>query len=94
VDTRCARLTRQTLTTKSAVMAEIQRVRQQGWAMDNQENQVEGRSIGAPILGPDGNVAAALSVSGPVFRMDLSRARSLVPELKNTGGEISRGVRV
>ena len=75
-------MTRQTLTTKSAVRAEIQRVRQQGWALDNQENDVEGRSIGPPILGPDGNVAAALSVSGPVFRMDIGRARSLVPELK------------
>jgi len=34
-----------------------------------------------------------LSISGPVFRMDMSRARGLVPELKAICEEISRGVR-
>lgn len=87
------RLTGQTLTTKAAVLAEVQKVRQQGWALDNQENELEGRCIGAPIMGPDGSVAAALSISGPVFRMDMSRARALVPELKAICEEISRGVR-
>ena len=38
-------------------------------------------------------VIAAVSVSGPVFRMDLARAKSLVPELKSTCAEISRAVR-
>jgi len=88
-----AKLTEETLTTKAAVMAEIQKVRHQGWALDNQENEEEGRCIGAPVVGPDGLVAAALSISGPVFRMDMSRARSLVPELKAICEEISRGVR-
>ncbi len=87
------RLTAETLTTKAAVLAEIQKVRQQGWALDNQENEVEGRCIGAPVVGPDGQVAAALSISGPVFRMDMSRARSLVAELRAICEEISRGVR-
>lgn len=87
------RLTDETLTNKASVMAEIQRVRQQGWALDNQENELEGRCIGAPIVGPDGRVVAALSLSGPVFRMDMGRARGLVPELKTICEEISRGVR-
>src|SRR5258708_2631284 len=51
------RLTRTTLVTKQAVMGEIQRVREQGFSLDNQENEIEGRCIGAPIfvpsLGPD-----------------------------------------
>jgi DNA-binding IclR family transcriptional regulator len=38
-------------------------------------------------------VVAALSVSGPVFRMDMARARSLVPELRGACVEISRAVR-
>jgi IclR family KDG regulon transcriptional repressor len=76
------RLTDHTLTTKAAVVEEIKRVRKQGWAMDNQENEIEGRCIGAPILTPDGRVVAALSISGPVFRMDVARANSLVPQMK------------
>jgi len=87
------KLTEATLITKTALMAEIQKVRQQGWALDNQENEIEGRCVGAPVEGPDGRVIAAVSVSGPVFRMDLARAKSLVPELIATCAEISRAVR-
>ncbi len=87
------KLTPHTLTTRVAVMAEIQKVRRQGWAMDNQENELDGRCIGAPIPGPDGQVLAALSISGPVFRMDVERARALVPELTAVCAEIGRAVR-
>lgn len=87
------RLTGQTLTTRAALMGELQRIRQQGWALDDQENEIEGRCIGAPIAGPDGRVLAALSVSGPEFRMDMARARALVPELKSVCAGISRAVR-
>ena len=69
------KLTDETLTNKVAVLAEIQKVRQQGWALDNQENELEGRCIGAPVHGPDGNVVAALSISGPVFRMSIEASR-------------------
>ena len=86
------KLTEQTLTSKAAVLEEILRVRQQGWALDNQENEIEGRCVGAPIAGPEGQVIAALSISGPEFRMDLERARSLVPALKAACAEISRAV--
>jgi IclR family acetate operon transcriptional repressor len=88
------RLTDETLTTKAAVLAEIQTVREQGWALDNQENEIEGRCIGAPVLGPDDHIIGALSISGPVFRMDLARARALVPELKAICAGISHAVRL
>ncbi len=87
------KLTEETLTSKPAVLAEIQKVRQQGWALDNQENELEGRCIGAPIAGPDGHVLAALSISGPVFRMSMERACGLVPDLKGVCGEIAKGLR-
>jgi IclR family KDG regulon transcriptional repressor len=87
------RLTEQTLTTRAALTAELQKIRQQGWALDDQENEIEGRCIGAPITGPDGRTVAALSVSGPEFRMDVARARALVPELKAACAVISRAVR-
>ncbi len=86
------RLTEHTLTSRSAVIEEINRVRKQGWAMDNQENEMEGRCIGAPVLTPDGRVVAALSISGPVFRMDVARAKALVPQLREFCAEISQRV--
>jgi DNA-binding IclR family transcriptional regulator len=87
------KVTPETLTTKTELVAELQKVRQQGWALDNQENEMEGRCIGAPIHGPNERVVAALSISGPVFRMDISRAQSLVASLKTACAEISKSVR-
>lgn len=87
------RLTPHTLTTKADMIAEIERVRKQGYALDNLENEMEGRCVGAPILGPDGRVVAALSISGPVFRMDLAHAKGLVPDLKARCSEIAEGVK-
>jgi len=86
------KLTDETLTSRAAVLAEVQKVRQQGWALDNQENELEGRCIGAPVEGPDGHVVAALSISGPVFRMSMDRACGLVQELKGICAEIARGL--
>jgi DNA-binding IclR family transcriptional regulator len=84
-----ARLTQHTIVTKTGLLAEIQSVRQHGYAIDNQENEIEGRCVGAAILGPDGRVLAGLSISGPVFRMSQARAQSLVGELKRTCSAIS-----
>ena len=47
---------------------------------------------GAPVMGPDGHVLAALSISGPVFRMSMERACGLVAELKAICGD-RRGAR-
>jgi DNA-binding IclR family transcriptional regulator len=74
-------------------MTELERIRERGYAIDGQENELDGRCIGAPVSGPDGRVVAALSISGPVFRMDANRARSLAPKLKQTCAAISAGVR-
>ncbi|HEX4749450.1 MAG TPA: IclR family transcriptional regulator [Bryobacteraceae bacterium] len=86
------RLTEHTLTTKPALLAELQKIRQQGYAIDNQENEVEGRCVAAPIAIGTGQVIAALSISGPVFRMDLQRARSLVQSLKEACASISHAI--
>jgi DNA-binding IclR family transcriptional regulator len=74
-------------------VAELDDVRERGYAIDDQENELDGRCIGAPVLGPDGRAVAALSISGPVFRMDLNRARSLAPKLKQTCAAISAAAR-
>jgi len=87
------RLTPYTIVSRIALMTELERVRERGYAFDSQENELEGRCIGAPVTGPDDRVVAALSISGPVFRMDANRARSLAPKLKQTCAAISAAVK-
>ncbi len=87
------RLTPYSIVSRIALMTELERVRDQGFAVDNQENELEGRCIAAPITGPSGRIVAALSISGPVFRMDLHRARALAPKLKQACAAISAAAR-
>ena len=86
------KLTENTLTTKAALMSELARVRKQGFAIDDQENELDGRCIGAPVRAGDGRVLAAVSISSPVFRMDMNRAKSLAPALKQACAGIADAV--
>ncbi|MGA7236123.1 MAG: IclR family transcriptional regulator C-terminal domain-containing protein [Bryobacteraceae bacterium] len=61
--------------------------------MNQQENELDGRCIGAPVQAADGRVLAAVSISGPVFRMDMNLAKSLAPTLKAACAEIGEAVR-
>jgi IclR family transcriptional regulator, KDG regulon repressor len=88
------RLTDNTIVTKPELMVEIERVRKQGYAIDNEENETDGRCIGAPVYGQDKRVLAAVSISSPLFRMDMARTRSLAPELKSVCAQITAAIRL
>jgi DNA-binding IclR family transcriptional regulator len=83
------KFTENTLTSPRAVVIELEKVRAQGFAMDNRENEDDGRCIAAPVFGAARNVVGALSISGPVPRMTLNRARRLVKPLCAACQEIS-----
>lgn len=62
--------TEQTVTDRDTLFDELETIRNQGYATDDEE-RVEGmRCVAAPILDKDGNVLGAVSVSGPTSRMD------------------------
>jgi IclR family KDG regulon transcriptional repressor len=86
------RFTRATITSERALLVELERVRQQGYAIDNCENELDGRCVAVPVFGAGNNVLAALSVSGPLPRMTMSRARSFVKTLCAAGRSISAGI--
>ena len=86
------RLTPRTLVTKQALAIELERVRRQGYALDNEENEADGRCIAAPIVGAGGMIVASLSISAPAFRMDMARVRGLAGELIDACRVISRSL--
>ncbi len=86
------KLTPRTITSRQGLATELEQVRRQGFALDNEENEPDGRCIGAPITGPGGEIVAALSISAPVFRMDMNRARNLAGELTEACRKISHGL--
>jgi DNA-binding IclR family transcriptional regulator len=78
-----------TIVREEDLMVELERVRTQGYALDNTENELDGRCIAAAIMDPNGKVIAALSISGPLPRMTISRAKSYLKDLAATCHEIA-----
>ena len=53
---------------------QLERVRRQGYATETEENEVGQACIAAPIYDGFGEVAAAISVAGPLGRITEARA--------------------
>jgi DNA-binding IclR family transcriptional regulator len=86
------RLTPRTLVSRQSLASELEQVRKQGFALDNEENELDGRCIGAAIVDKGGRVVAALSISAPIFRMDMARVKNLAGELRDACRDISRAL--
>jgi IclR family transcriptional regulator, KDG regulon repressor len=61
--------TSSTITELSAMKDELEIVRQRGWAMDNEENEIGVRCIAAPVLNRKLFPVAAISISSSVFHI-------------------------
>ncbi|WP_217136293.1 IclR family transcriptional regulator [Leucobacter chinensis] len=79
-----------TITNERELRQELARVREQGWAIDDVENEEGIRCVAAPVFDASGECSHALSVSGPVTRVPSTRVPELVPLVTHTAREISR----
>jgi DNA-binding IclR family transcriptional regulator len=78
------KLTANTITDATAYLAELDRVRERGYAVDNSEHEDFIHCIGAPIRGSRGEVVAAVSMSVPKVMLDFEGLLALVPNLLAT----------
>lgn len=62
-------LTRRTISNMLELKAELAKVRKLGYALDNEENEEGVCCVGAPVWSFGPHPIAAISVSGPTFRM-------------------------
>jgi IclR family pca regulon transcriptional regulator len=84
-------LTPDTITDAGALRAEIDRVREQGWALVDQELEAGLRSVAAPIRDPAGRVVAAINLSAHASRTPAAEIRrALLPPLRATAAAIER----
>jgi DNA-binding IclR family transcriptional regulator len=69
--------------------SELAAIRERGWAASVAEREQGVASVSAPVLRPDGTVAAAVCVSGPVSRLGQAPGRRLSPAVVGAAGELA-----
>jgi len=72
--------TEYTITDREALFEELARIRDRGYAVDDQGYTEGMRSVGKAVHTPDGTVLGALSVSGPTYRIDGTVLERKIPE--------------
>ena len=78
-----------TITDPAALAAELARVRAQGYAGAVSEFEIGLNAVAAPIFAADGAVVAALSISGPAYRLPLKRLPDFAARTVATARQIS-----
>lgn len=89
LDMPLQRLTKNTITTATALRKELNLIRRRGYSIDDQE-AIEGvRCIAVPIISPEGDLLAAMAVQGPTVRMTDAQLKRAVPLLRAAAHEIA-----
>ena len=84
------RLTERTITDKEELEKNLEQVKKQGFALDNEENEKDVCCMAVPIRNYQGTVIAALSISRPSFRMYKNKQKDLEKALIEIGEKISK----
>ncbi len=86
---RLAPLTSRTITSRKNLIGEMREIRRQGYALDRREIEEDVECIGAPIRDHLGNVIAALSISGPLRKINTPMESQYVSQVTEAAVSIS-----
>lgn len=89
-NSKIVKYTDYTITNFEELKTELEDIRQKGYAVDNEENEIGVRCIGVPIFNRHGKVEAAISISGPAIRVTESKISNFSIKVMNTASLISR----
>ena len=82
-----------TITSKEQLLEEIEKIKIEGYALDNSENEEVLRCIAAPIYDHKGKIIASFSISGPNNRVTMELINeTLIEKMKHYSMAISRNL--
>lgn len=81
-----------TICSTAKLRDELNKIRAAGYAVDNEEEEVGVRCVGAPIFDHSGRVVAAISVAGTTAQIPLDRIEKVAECVRDTAERISRTV--
>jgi DNA-binding IclR family transcriptional regulator len=79
-----------TLSNLQDLLENLEQIRQRGYALDLEENEIGISCIAVPIWDYTGAVVASISVSGPTTRMQPERLEGLADKTRDVGLRISQ----
>jgi IclR family acetate operon transcriptional repressor len=82
--------TASTITSHAALEAHLERIREQGYAFDDEENDIHTRCISAPVFGPGGGPLGCIGIDAPSVRLTIDH----VPEAAAIVVEVARRLSV
>lgn len=82
--------TEYTITSLNALMQELKKIRERGYALDNEENEIGVRCIAACIFDYRGKVKNAFSISAPAMKMTDARIEELAEKVLGVREQLSR----
>jgi DNA-binding IclR family transcriptional regulator len=84
------RYTQHTITEESQLLDQLQRIRECGHGIDDEEREIGLRCVAAPIFNARKQAIAAISISGPSSRISREKQKDLSRTIKQATQEISR----
>jgi DNA-binding IclR family transcriptional regulator len=83
------RFTDATVTDPAVLAGELDRIVRAGWASTAQEYEIGLNAVAAPVRDADGTVVAALSVSGPAYRLAAESFPAIAKRVVEAADEVS-----
>jgi IclR family transcriptional regulator, acetate operon repressor len=90
LDGELQRFTPRTFTSPGELRKELQGIRERGWACAVEEYEEGLNAVAAPIRAHDGSVVAAISASGPAYRLSEDRIPEASQAVSRAAAEVSR----
>ena len=87
--TRVLARTPRTITTRETLLAHLADIRRQGYAYDDEENEIGVRCLAAPVYDITGMLVATIGISGPTVRVTPERISGLAEAVMRAGCELS-----
>ncbi|MGC2110522.1 MAG: IclR family transcriptional regulator [Candidatus Korobacteraceae bacterium] len=86
------KLTHHTITTLPKLLKEFEHVRQLGYSVDDEENNLGARCVGAPIFNSEGRVEAAVASTGTINDVPRDAVPHIADMVKEAGRRISHQI--
>jgi DNA-binding IclR family transcriptional regulator len=82
-------LTASSITDRDAFRGEIARVRELGYAVMDEENEVGMRAVSVPVMNAQGTAFASLAIAAPIFQLTVEELLAHLPLLQSAAAELA-----